>query len=227
MTAVAQRTPEELIQQAQAAREESVQEYHTLARRTAFGESIDPSELARVSASAGLAIDESPSTWTSLVERYRHRRTLRAKIERLKPVEKEMAEVRTKIDQHNAILEVAVQHHQRVTAPLQTRIRELRAEFADASTVSSELIGGCPDLRLKKRSRQLQAESERLSWARTKAVDKALELHGRSKGTPDKKERIHTERLAIESDGVVQRLDREIEKIQADSNEVVRQILEI
>lgn len=209
-------SPEALVAAAQIAREETLEQYYDLGRRVAHGESVDAQEISRIATAAGMSIDENPSAFLSLVERFKFRRRLREKLSRLEPCEREMKETRAAVDKENQILEEHVQIHQRVTAPLQVRLRELRAEYGDASSVSSDLIASCPIPSLKNKSRALQAHIEQVSFALGQARDKAVEHHGRSKATRDKSERIHAERMAIEADGVVKKMQQEIERLQAE-----------
>ena len=133
-------TPEQIVAAAQEAREEALEAYYQLARQIASGQERQPRRSLRIATLAGKPLEENPGEFTALIATFQHRHRLCGKVAAAAPCEEEMTEARAAIDQANAELEVAVQHHQRITAPLQNRLKELRREFGDANSTSTDLI---------------------------------------------------------------------------------------
>ncbi len=71
------KSPEQIVAAAQAAREESLEAYYTLAHRVATGEDVDPAEVSRIATLAGKPLEENPGEFTALIAAFQHRHRLR------------------------------------------------------------------------------------------------------------------------------------------------------
>jgi hypothetical protein len=158
--------------------------YVELLAAVAGGEQPSPKDVETMLDSLGKSVDE----FRADVEKYRIRLHLRAAVDALPDVERELEDVASKIRDADKELELAESLHAEKVAPLYARQGELLNARGAASDAKRELFATCEDGDLGARLAEISMELERLnesyrdlasqaSYYRTKADNTRLQAN--------------------------------------------------
>lgn len=114
--------------------------FEELARRVALGEQPTETEINATLADAC----ESPESLEQLADRFRQRRSIRARLISERATHDAYAKVRAKIEAANATLEAAVESHRQETENLQRESADLRRAMGESRATEQDLVATAP-----------------------------------------------------------------------------------